>query len=593
MPPRAAKSKPVSKTYAGTRTTRPVAVEPRPEESDSEEGLEPESEDNQIEDALGKNFAELENGWLKKTVFGDIGLGPAPCKDDDTGPPSDDEAPAVERDDQPSSVNRSFDIQPLSPGVVYPPPPAEPARFLDPNSDTDDNDDPMTNVPAAQSSPLRAPSARLAARATQPTTPKPAAKTRRKQQPSMPAANAHTPASPVKRPAKKAKAKHTVPTATTAPPISLAQAEAAMSNPTTHHNQRRVSFSTNPVFIDTRNQHSYYDTHFPPIPQSPTTPAAASRGSSAAAEFSQSEDEGELITLSKAELRRMLNKSGDSKMSDLTARAHNPGTPHHQACQAETRSIIGGSSHRHPPTPLQAAPALHPAGESNLITPSFGSDPLSPGGRPIISIEMNKRPLMDARLIPHPVQYQYLRFPEPHDLIVRMPAASTTDTRTKRHLNLTQKRQISAHRTSVPWSIQNNLSEGLVRMIWLSDITPKKCDAARKGKDIKPAGKIVVGDDGTIETRIIREDGSADALLTSTEFITASDNLCNAIQRYLKPAKTGLLLASQLRQHFHVIRHRNDFESNFQRYRLRSSTTATSTFQTGRSTSGTMHTRRT
>ncbi|KAJ7211912.1 hypothetical protein C8J57DRAFT_1604472 [Mycena rebaudengoi] len=523
MPPRAAKSKSVSKTYAGTRTTRPVAVEPPPEESDSEEGLEPESEDNQIEDALEKNLAELENGWLKKTVFGDIGLGPAPRKEDDISPPSDDEDPAVERDAQPSSANRSIDIQPLSPGVVYPPPPANPALFRDPKLRR------RRRRPHDQ----RPRCTIVSASATQPTTPKPAAKPRRKRQPSTPAAN--TPASPAKRPAKKAKAKHTAPAPATAP-ISLAQAEAAMGNPTTHHNQRRVSFSTNPVFIDTRDQFSYYDTHFPPIPQSPATPAAASRGSSAAAEFSQSEDEGELITLSKAELRRMLNKSGDSKMSDLTAHAHNP--------------AIGTLRRRR-----RRRRRLTPQGKA-LTTPfSIGTVLLNPSRG-------------DVRLILHLAQSQRSPFPEPHSLVIRMPAASSTDTRTKRHLNLTQKRQISAHRTSVPWSIQNNLSEGLVRMIWLSDITPKKCDAARKGKDIKPAGKIVVGDDGTIETRIIREDGSADALLTSTEFIMASDNLCNAIQRYLKPAETGLLLTSQLRRHFHVIRHRNDFESNFQRYRM-------------------------
>ncbi|KAJ7291419.1 hypothetical protein C8J57DRAFT_1491906 [Mycena rebaudengoi] len=340
MPPKSKKStaKSVPKTYAGARTTRSVPVAILTAQSDSGGDLEPESEDNQLSDAFMENLAEHDREWLRNAAFGNLGHGPAPPKDAGDGPAEDDIVPLEGDDDRagedvrPSSANCSIDLQPTG-SLIHPISPSFSELIPDfdhPNSDADDNAEPhlpMVDTPAAQSSPVRARSSRIAAKAPMPVTPKPAAKPRRKRQPSTPAAT-KTP-SPTKRPAKKAKAKHGLPPS--APPISLAQADAALGNTTAHQNQRRVSFLTNPIFIDSRAQNSQYDRDFPPIPPSPATPAAASRGSSPADDFSQSDDEGELVTMSKAELRRMLNKSGESRMNAFTARAHSSGksTPIH------------------------------------------------------------------------------------------------------------------------------------------------------------------------------------------------------------------------------------------------------------------------
>ncbi|KAJ7280446.1 hypothetical protein C8J57DRAFT_1220914 [Mycena rebaudengoi] len=495
MPPRAKKTaaKPAPKTYAGTRSTCPTNNAEQ-ELSGSNPG--PESEDNQLDEFIRANIQEIEEierGWRSSAPLGEIEARPASGQDNPMG-----------GDERPSSAGDSIDLRPMNTGrIIFPPPLERTPNFDRQDSDAREDFLPMDDAPTQSSPIMRAPSSRIAAKMPQPVMPKPPAKTRCKRQPSTPAApDTPATASLAKQPATKTKAKHAASPLPTTSPISLAQADAAMGNTSSLQPQQP-------------RPHDVLQPEFP---------------SSSAARFGSSNDGEDLVTMSRAELRCMLNKSGDSEMNQFTAHAHRHVLPSEPF--ALPLRVSG-------PTMRVHGPAWRRATSSGAPNPTSARTRWATLGATGVSGLL------------HP----------PRD-----SAYSPASSGSVGCFNLSSQpiRSISI----IPLLIKNNLKDGLVRMIWLSDITPAKCEAARKGKDLKPVGRIVVADDGTIETKITCEDGSSDALLTATEFIMAGDTLCEAIQRYLKPANMALLLASQLQAHFKQIWCCNNFIDNFQRYRL-------------------------
>lgn len=136
-----------------------------------------------------------------------------------------------------------------------------------------------------------------------------------------------------------------------------------------------------------------------------------------------------------------------------------------------------------------------------------------------------------------------------------------------RTFDIDNKRIVPAHRSAAPLHIQKNLREGWRKRIPLSELTPAKCASTNEDRDTRGDKKLFLDDDGGFIMREARKDKFADANLTSTEFITAGETLAIAVKEFFEPKVVGQKLYLQLLEHFQMIRHRADFETNFARYR--------------------------
>ncbi|KAJ7452637.1 hypothetical protein FB451DRAFT_694982 [Mycena latifolia] len=121
----------------------------------------------------------------------------------------------------------------------------------------------------------------------------------------------------------------------------------------------------------------------------------------------------------------------------------------------------------------------------------------------------------------------------------------------------------------IPTSIRKNIADGIPRMIFLSELTPAKCAAAERERDVDTTVReFVINEKGHVATRQAHtENAAGESSISPADFIIAGDTLGRAIKTYFPNKQQGRRIAAQLDTHLRSMRAEPDFTTHFPRYR--------------------------
>ncbi|KAJ7487786.1 hypothetical protein FB451DRAFT_1167277 [Mycena latifolia] len=450
------------RTYAGT--TRSMAASEPPEDDipQNDHAGEPMNAETSSPHSLNWVMPTAEEAWQRSTIFGQLGLGGAHDAWDDFDPndleratsPGRASSPAASTGSSPSKRAHSARIAAAKKAKMPVHPPTVPVR---------------PSTPAA-------PTGRRARQAT-------------------------TPNAAAEKPASKRLRK----AATTAPSISIVQAEAAVT-PVAHapaRGARRVSFSSRPVAIPTAD----YDDD---SPSRPTTSTATRGQTHIPAQPAHVEEER--ISVTRAELDELVQKATVAAMAKYSVQD-----------SADTQ-------------------------RSRIRMPSFVDEPVGPT---------------------RPATYLRAAAPSSFTAASRMAAPASFGATSRYADDMTDGEDFADLDVVIPTSIRKNIADGIPRMIFLSELTPAKCAAAERERDVDTTVReFVINEKGHVATRQAHtENAAGESSISPADFIIAGDTLGRAIKTYFPNKQQGRRIAAQLDTHLRSMRAEPDFTTHFPRYR--------------------------
>lgn len=129
-----------------------------------------------------------------------------------------------------------------------------------------------------------------------------------------------------------------------------------------------------------------------------------------------------------------------------------------------------------------------------------------------------------------------------------------------KRFDLTNRREIEAHRGATPPVIARIMEGGWTKVFPLTELTTAKMSLQNREREEDKTRMVL--ENGGLVAKEKPYDYRVDWTLDSTDFIITTDNLVRAVADHFVPRDLATLLAKQLETHASTVRKRDDFKTN-------------------------------